>query len=327
MLTTALLWLVLAAPLPQELVGQAAAESAADRSSDYRLGPADVLSVSVLGLEDFTQPNQPWLNVVVSNSGRIHLPHVGVLSVNNMTPAQLQAEVANALRQQDLVRDPQVTVRVREYRAQTIYIIGEVLQPGQYYMREEMYLLDLIGLSLGFPTDGTMYLYRRRPVSGHTGAEGAGAVVGVDTAVAEALPVDIRGLAEGRRPDLNVRLQGGDVLYVPFNRPKFFYATGDVNNPGAIEIPLNQQVLVSQAIAFAGGPTKTAKMSKGILVRWNQQGDRDELAVDFDAILRGRKPDFPVEPDDIIFIPGSSAKTLAYGLLNIVPSIAVNTIW
>ena len=40
-----------------------------------------------------------------------------------------------------------------------------------------------------------------------------------------------------------------------------------------------------------------------------------------DELLKGKKPDFAIEPNDIIFIPGSSVKTLAYGLLGVIPSV------
>jgi protein involved in polysaccharide export with SLBB domain len=91
----------------------------------------------------------------------------------------------------------------------------------------------------------------------------------------------------------------------------------------AFEVPFGQQVLVSQAIAKAGGPLKTAKLGKGLLVRYDGNGIRRDKQVDFSAILKGEKPDFPIMPDDIIFIPGSSAKTLGYGLLDVVPRAAV----
>lgn len=318
-----LLFLVCPA-FPQGLADQREPGQRQTSRSDYRVGPADVLAISVLGLKDYTQPpNQPWLEVVVSNSGKVHVPYVGVLNVNNLTAGDIQSEISRVMRERGLVKDPQVTVRVKDHRGHTIYIIGEVMQPGQYYMRSEMYMLDLVGLSLGIPTDGTMYLYRRAPVEETAGASDAeNAEVTGETAVADAIAIDIKALAEGKRPDLNVQLQGGDVLYVPFNRPKYFYATGEVQNPGSFEIPPSRQLLVSQAISFAGGPTKTAKMSKGILVRYGQNGGRQELALDFDAILRGKKPDFPVMPSDIIFIPGSNAKTLGYGLLGVIPTIA-----
>lgn len=318
--TATLFFLLLCPAFPQELADQTGPSPRQTNRSDYRVGPADVLSISVVGLKEYTQPpNQPWLDIVVSNSGKMHAPYVGVLNVISLTPAEIQSQISRTLRDRGLVKDPQVTVKVKDYRGNTIYIIGEVMQPGQYYLREETHLLDLIALSLGVPTEGTMYLYRRAPVEAQTPDTDPETA---ETVVADAIAIDIKALAEGKRPDLNVQLQGGDVLYVPFNRPKYFYATGELQKPGSFEIPPSRQILVSQAISLAGGPTKTAKMSKGILVRYLQNGGRQEMALDFDAILKGKKPDFLVMPSDIIFLPGSNVKTLGYGLLGVVPNIA-----
>jgi len=294
------------------------------QSPDYRLGPADGLAVAVLGLVEYTQPpNTPWLDVVVSNSGKVHLPFIGALNVNDLTVNELQAQIAAKFRDLGLMTQPQVSVRVTEYRARTIYILGEIQQPGQYFMRENMYLADLLGLSLGWPTDGIGYLYRRGPAETGAGGDAGTPLLPGETAVTEAIPIDFHELAIGNRPDLNVKLEGGDVFYVPYNRPRFFYATGEVGSPGAFELPPARQLMVSQAISVAGGPTRTAKMSKGILLRFEPDGGRRELALDFDAILRGRKADFAIQENDIIFIPGSNFKTLGYGLLGIVPALAL----
>ena len=47
-----------------------------------------------------------------------------------------------------------------------------------------------------------------------------------------------------------------------------------------------------------------------------------ETKVNFKALLSGRQPDMEVQPNDIIFIPGSAAKTLGYGMLGMLPSLA-----
>jgi len=67
-------------------------------------------------------------------------------------------------------------------------------------------------------------------------------------------------------------------------------------------------------------------MSDGLLVRYDEQGNRKEIPVDFAAILDGRQPDFPIQPNDIIFIPGSTAKNVGYGMLGIIPSLLTKTI-
>ncbi len=62
-------------------------------------------------------------------------------------------------------------------------------------------------------------------------------------------------------------------------------------------------------------------MSDGILVREGESGSRQELKLDFAAILKGKSPDYPVRPDDVIFVPGSAAKTIGYGLLELSPGL------
>ncbi len=45
-----------------------------------------------------------------------------------------------------------------------------------------------------------------------------------------------------------------------------------------------------------------------------------------DAILKGEAPDIPIRPNDVIFIPGSNIKTIGYGMLGIIPTIAASAV-
>jgi polysaccharide biosynthesis/export protein len=322
-----LLLLILSGVVPEAFGRQAsedqapAAQEGQVRSPNYRVGPADVLSVRVLGLEEYRRVNAPWIDVTVSNSGKVNLPYAGVLNVVGKTLDEVEKEIARVLRDRDLLKDPQVTVGVQAYRSHTVYLLGEVAQPGQYYMREDMHLMDLIALGLSVPTDGTMYLYRRVPVQGEDGS-----VTG-ESRLADAIPIDVQELAQGKRPELNVKLEAGDVLYYPFNRPNYYFVSGDVLKPGSFEMPPRRELMISEALSYAGGPTPTAKTSQGIVVRYDADGGREQLAVDFKAILDGRKPNFPVKPNDIIFIPGSQAKTFAQAFLKFIPQIALLALW
>ena len=82
-------------------------------------------------------------------------------------------------------------------------------------------------------------------------------------------------------------------------------------------------LLLSQALARAGRPVRTAKESACLLVRSLPDGTLQQRPFDYQAVLRGRRPDWPLEVNDIIFVPGSNAKTVAYGLLGMLPDIAV----
>jgi polysaccharide export outer membrane protein len=280
-------------------------------SRDYRIGPGDHLTVSVSGL------NELGHSARVSNTGKIHVPQVGILKIAGLTTGELEALISQQLRERGLVNNAWVSVRVDQYRAQPVYVLGEVMTPGQFVIKDEMYLVDLITLAGGFNEVATPvgFLYRRK--------ENAGMLPEGEAPAEEAVEIDFNALNQGTQPELNLKLRGGDVLYVPQRRKDYFFVVGDVTVPGHYEFAANTKALpLTQAVAKAGGPLRTAKMSAGMLVRFNAAGGREEMKVDFKAILEGRQPDVDVQPNDIVFIPGSSAKTLGYGLLGALPGAA-----
>ena len=286
----------------------------------YRIGPGDVITVSVVGIEGFDSVCR------VSNSGKIHLPHVGVLSVDSLALEELEQQVAEEYKKRNLLRDPVITVEVNQSRAQPVYILGEVMMPGQFIINERMFVLDLLTLSGGANevASNIGYLYRRRQDQSKS-AEAAnepGAEI-VESTMDEAIPINFDRVFEGTEEAGNLELQAGDVLYVPVQRKEYFYVVGDVYGPGQQELPFGEKVSATRAIGMASGPTKTAKLRKGILAWKTEDGGFEHRPVDLRAILDGKEPDFYLNPGDILFVPGSAAKSLAMGMLNAVPGFAL----
>jgi polysaccharide export outer membrane protein len=277
------------------------------KTSDYVLGAGDVISISVFGLKEFEQ------TIRVSNSGKIHVPYLGVLKVHGLIPRQVEVRIAMELIERQLLKEPWVQVRVEEHRSHPVFILGEVQFAGQFVMYGEWRVLDLIAASGGFNDVHSPigYLYRRKAFSSDDPELGA---------EDEVIKIVFSELYDESHPENNMLLRGGDILYVPERKRDHYFVVGDVGRPGAFEISPDIPVLATQAIAKAGGPLMTAKMGKGTLMRYTDAGDQEEKSVDFQAILKGKKPDVAILPNDIIFIPGSSAKTLGYGLLNIIPT-------
>jgi len=303
---------------------------------DYRLGPGDLLSITVSGARNFDQSAR------VSNSGRIRIPYVGVMFVAEQTTLEVESEIASLIQKHELISEPSVRVQVEQYRSRPTYIIGEVNTPGQFVITGEMFLLDLISKAGGLLPGAaeTAVLYRRSqakpsvkarilgaPEIGAADAaappanQNAGASQAEPGAGETAISINLRELREGKRPELNVRLEGGDIFYVPRARPQNIWIIGDVKVPGGYTLPRRGQITAAQAVIYAGGPLPTAKMKDGFLMRHNAAGVREALPVDFAAIIDGRRPDIPVLPDDIIFIPNSSVKTVAAGLLTMLPRL------
>ncbi len=205
-------------------------------------------------------------------------------------------------------------------------------KPGQYVLaNNRWFLTDLIGNAegLGRMADPIAYMYRLKTGSSASEAkEGAADAAGF--ANEDVVKIDLIALMQGKAPEMNLELRGGDILYVRQGVPEHYYVVGEVNQPGVYEFSYGQNerlaaLRVSQAVANAGGPARASKPSHALLVRSDANGVQKQIPFDFNAVLRGKQPDLEVQANDIIFIPGSQAKTIGYGMLGLIPNLATAT--
>jgi polysaccharide export outer membrane protein len=300
-------------------------------SPDYQVGPGDELEIMIVGLFGESQA------LKVSAEGTVTIPHVGPVEVADKTTEEIETTIALELKTRDLINDPQVLVDVSQYEAKTVYVLGEVDRPGEYAVSFQMTLMDLVFIAGGidFTAANTAYLHRRtsagapawRPTQVKADLRDLENRPTAERPGTEVIPVDLRPMKAGSVLDHNVTLRNGDVFYVPRRKIDVVYVIGDVVSAGAFEIPEEKRLTASTAISWAGGPSKTAKMRNGILMRYESDGTRRELPVDYAAVLRGEQPDFEVRPNDIIFLPGSKGKTLGLGFLNSVPNVLAMAIF
>lgn len=283
----------------------------AQSSGDYQIGPNDELQIDVVGVKELETEAR------VSASGSIVVPHIGRLYVSGLTAAELEERLAHELTSRSLVRDPQVAVSVKEYNSQPIYVLGAVEQPGQYMLTRAVSVVDAITMAGGLLQDtaGQYILVRRgkgklRDANDETEYEGE-----------PVFRINIKRLLEEGDVSQDIALQGGDVVQVPARKPQTFFVIGEVSKPGAYEFTEGQEgeMLATRALGWAGGAGKVANLDKAVLIR-NTDGGRQEIALDFKKILKGKAPDSVVQADDIIFVPSSTMKTITDGLLTILPS-------
>jgi polysaccharide export outer membrane protein len=125
---------VLPEPTPIDTIG-------APRS--YVIGPQDVLVVDVFGVEQITNRE-----LAVDGAGRIAIPLAGSLDAAGSTPDQLAALITERLRQ-NYMRDPLVSVNVKEAVSQFVTVDGQVLQPGNYPVLRDMTLMRAVASARG----------------------------------------------------------------------------------------------------------------------------------------------------------------------------------
>lgn len=112
-------------------------------SNAYLVGPFDKLAIDVFGIEDLSDKE-----VQVDASGRISFPLAGVVEVAGLTPGEIETVLTQRLREA-YVRNPQVTVNLKETVSQVVTIEGEVREPGLYPVIGRMTLLRAIARAKG----------------------------------------------------------------------------------------------------------------------------------------------------------------------------------
>lgn len=109
----------------------------------YLVGPFDKLTIDVFGIPELQQRD-----IAVDAGGRISFPLAGVIEVAGKTPRDIE-EILQQRLAQKYVRDPQVTVNLKEAVSQVVTIDGEVKKPGQYPIVGRMTLLRAIAKAEG----------------------------------------------------------------------------------------------------------------------------------------------------------------------------------
>ncbi len=168
-------------------------------AADYRLGPGDVISITVYGVEEFKDKDS---QLTVRPDGKIAFPLVGELTVTELTVSELASELTRSLGQ--YLKNPQVTVNVTKFRTTRVYVLGEVSKPGMYEIEKQHNLLDAIGLA-----------------GGYTRAAVLSKVYVVRKATGSYEEINLSNLLKKADLTQNVALNEGDVVYVNRNGISF----------------------------------------------------------------------------------------------------------
>ena len=187
------------AQAPGSVPGQLRSLEAAEKSSlivtsDYIIGPEDVLEITVWRNTDLSKL------VAVRPDGRISLPLVGDVGAAGRTATQLAEAISEKLK--EFKENPQVSIVVREVNSYAIYVLGEVTKPGKYPLKSKTTLLQAITLASGF----TSAAARNKIVVFRFGELG-----GKDTKI-KASYDDI--IMRDESPQ-NIQLKPGDTIVVP----------------------------------------------------------------------------------------------------------------
>ncbi|MEM1132717.1 MAG: polysaccharide biosynthesis/export family protein [Pseudomonadota bacterium] len=109
----------------------------------YLIGPFDVLTIDVFGIAELSERE-----VRADASGRISFPLAGIIEAGGKPPAEIEDELEARLRLA-YVRDPQVTVNLKETVSQVVTVDGQVMEPGLYPVIGRMTLMRAVATAKG----------------------------------------------------------------------------------------------------------------------------------------------------------------------------------
>ncbi len=108
----------------------------------YRLDAGDVVEVSVLGVQDYRR------RVTVDVDGAVALPLVGEVQAAGLAVGELRTRITEGLSAGKVIRDPNVTVELVEYRP--FYVAGDVARPGAIAYRPKLTARVAVALAGGY---------------------------------------------------------------------------------------------------------------------------------------------------------------------------------
>jgi polysaccharide export outer membrane protein len=261
-LSALVLALVVAAT--RSLAGQVAVDPA-----EYRLGPGDVLDVTVFDEPDMSR------RYTLRPDGGFEFPLVGAVEAAGLTPKDVEELLRHKLGE-GFLTSPQVSVRVLEFNSQQVFVMGEVGTPGAMALKGRLTVLEALSRAGGLArTAGDdVSVLRMEPYDAHTGPLLSG-----QKGVQEVGHLRLDDVRSGTTTD-NFTLKAGDTVFVA--KAGFVVVTGEVNNPG--QVVHSRTLTVLAAISMAGGATPHGSEGRARIIR----------------IVDGRRVEIKAKPADVL---------------------------
>ncbi|PID45476.1 MAG: hypothetical protein CSB47_08725 [Proteobacteria bacterium] len=249
--------------------------------SVYQIGPSDLLAIKVFQAKELSG------EVRVDQRGSITLPLIGNVRLAGLTQVQAEQRLAELLGA-NYLRNPQVSVFIKEFTNQRVTVEGEVNKQGVYPLNGQVTVLQAIALAggLGKKADTNTVALFRKQGSGH-----------------RVFYLDLALIREGRANDPFV--VNDDRIVVQRLKEQRVTVEGEVKKPGVFTF--DEPTTVLQAIALSHGLTGLGAPDKVILFRREGNGEK-VYGVNLSDIRQGKVQDPYVQGGDRIVVHRSNSR-------------------
>lgn len=299
-----------ATPTPGKLV--AAPVDPNTQYLDYKLGPGDIINVTVWDHPELTIPAGSYRSAeasgtLVAENGTIFYPYAGIIQVNGLTVREVRDILIKKLA--TYIEKVQLDVRVVTFRSKRIYVVGEVANAGLLEINDiPMTMLEAVNRAGGFTT----------------AADHANVLL---TRAGKTYRVDLQALYENGVTSQNVRLEPGDIVNVPDRQQNKIFVLGEVTKPGSYVMNKRRSTL-AEALGDAGFVNQLTSNPGWIFVMRGGADSPELFHLDArspDALLLADR--FPLQPRDIVYVDVADVARWNRVITNILPTATMlNTI-
>jgi protein involved in polysaccharide export with SLBB domain len=246
------------------------------------LGPGDTLNLQL-----FDMPDSVRTEVPVGPDGRINFLQARDVMAAGLTVDELRAKMDEALAK--FYQNPHSIIIPAAYYSKKYLVLGAVVNKGVYIFDRPLRVIEAIARAGGLETG----LYAARTV------ELADLQRSFLVRNGQRVPVDFEGLFLRGDLSQNIPLQPDDYLYFALASANEIYVLGEVMLPGMQVFAAKPSAI--SAVAMGGGFTQRAFKSRVLVVRGSLDHP-ETFVVDAAAILKGKTPDFKLQPRDIVYV-------------------------
>ncbi len=238
-------------------------------ANEYVLGTGDVIKIQVYQNPDLSMETR------ISEGGGFSYPLLGMVKVVGLTVSAAEKKIADALKEGNFLKQPQVSVLVLQVRGNQVSLLGMVGKPGRYPLDQaNIKVSELIaqagGLVVGSSSDTVV-------------------VMGTRNGKPFRKEIDFPSIFVADSQVEDLVLQNDDIVFV--DRSPIIYFYGEVQRPGAMR--LERDMTLMQALASAGGINQRGT-EKGIRV------NRRDASGKVQVLNLGMQD--KLQKDDVIYV-------------------------
>jgi polysaccharide biosynthesis/export protein len=287
---------IVSAAMAQD-AAKAPAHVVLENAATYTLQPSDQITLHSLQVKEVADRV-----FHLDEEGQVNCPLIGRVRLADLTAQGAEELLQTKLKAYYL--QPDLELEITALHPEPVSVIGAVGNPGVHEMKGRTSLLDAISMAGGARADaGSTVVVTRQASRGMIPYSTAHATFSGESVAS----FNLRDLLDGVDLKENIVILPHDVISI--SSAQVVYVVGNVKHPGGFTLAGKSDLTVLQALSLAEGLDPRASPERTRIIRRTQLPEQ-QIAINLKQILAGKSEDLVLQPNDILFVPTSTAKVI-----------------